>query len=65
MGTEPFYDEIKRTNPNVPEASPRVEALSAHKQAHSNYEYDRDLPTEVSGNVSEASPRVQELARYC
>lgn len=63
MANETFYKEIKPTKSNVPEASPRVEALSAHKNAQQNYQYDRGLPIDVSQNVSEATPRVQELAR--
>ena len=60
---EPFYYEIKRTNKNVPEASPRVVALSAHKEYHSDYQFDWNLPTDTKP-PKDASPRVEELARY-
>jgi len=59
---EPFYKEIKRTSSNVPEASPRVVALSAHKIYHSDYQFDRDLPTNTRP-ANDASSRVEELAR--
>lgn len=62
MGNEPFYYEIKKTSKNVPEASPRVDTLSAHKKVHTKYGYDRLLPLETPKG-SDASPRVGELAR--
>lgn len=64
MGNEPFYKEIKRIDvKKIPEASPRVEALSEHRNAHNEYAYDRDLPTVASKKVGDATLRVEELAR--
>ncbi|KAF6031867.1 THEG [Bugula neritina] len=62
LAHEPFYKEIYPTSKNIPEASPRVVTLSAHKNASYEYQYDRDLPTKAS-ETSEASARVGELAR--
>ncbi|XP_067928883.1 sperm microtubule associated protein 2-like [Watersipora subatra] len=63
LAREPFYKEIKQTSKNIPEASPRIEALSEHKEAHTHYAYDRDLPMQTSENVPESTERINTLAK--
>ena len=64
INQEPFYREIKPTKGDgIPAASARVQALSAHKNTHNEYQYDRLLPM-IAKPTAEATPRLQELARY-
>jgi len=62
LANGPFYNMIKPTSKNVPEATPRVAALSAHKGVHKEYTWDRLLPIRAA-LPQEATPRIADLAR--